>query len=120
MAGKRRRRLLRGGGARRLHVRIEQSVIAGVKVYRVTPQNVPARNAGRLLIHLHGGCYVLNPGEAALPEGVLMAGFSGLPAISLDYRVPPTAYFPAAVDDAMTVYRAVLRTTKPNDIGVFG
>jgi epsilon-lactone hydrolase len=106
--------------ARRLHVRIEQSVIAGVKVYRVTPQNVPARNAGRLLIHLHGGCYVLNPHEAALPEAVLMAGVSRMPVISVDYRMPPTAYFPAALDDAMTVYRAALRTTKPKDIGVFG
>jgi acetyl esterase/lipase len=106
--------------ARRLHVAIERSVIDGVKVYRVTPQSLPARNARRLLIHLHGGCYVLNPGEAALPEAVLMAGFSRMPVISVDYRMPPTAYFPAALDDAMTVYRAALRTTKPKDIGVFG
>ena len=106
--------------AKRLHVRIERSVIDGVKVYRVTPQSVPARNAGRLLIHLHGGCYVLNPGEAALPEAVLMAGISRMPVISVDYRMPPTAYFPAALDDAMTVYSATLRTTKPKDIGVFG
>ncbi|HEY2049809.1 MAG TPA: alpha/beta hydrolase [Caulobacteraceae bacterium] len=106
--------------ARRLHVRIEQSVIDGVKVYRVTPENVPARNARRLLIHLHGGCYVLNPHEAALPEAVLMAGIGRMPVISVDYRMPPTAYFPAALDDAVTVYRAVLRTTKPQNIGVFG
>jgi acetyl esterase/lipase len=106
--------------ARRLHVRIEQSVIDGVKVYRVTPQSIPARNAHRLLIHLHGGCYVLNPHEAALPEAVLMAGVSRMPVISVDYRMPPAAYFPAALDDAVTVYRAALRTTNPKDIGVFG
>jgi acetyl esterase/lipase len=109
-----------GPMAKRLHVRIERSVIDGVKVYRVTPQSVTARNARRLLIHLHGGCYVLNPGEAALPEAVLMAGISRMPVISVDYRMPPTAYFPAALDDAMTVYRAALRTTRPKDIGVFG
>jgi acetyl esterase/lipase len=106
--------------ARRLHVRIAQSVIDGVKVYRVTPQTIPAGNAHRLLIHLHGGCYVLNPHEAALPEAVLMAGVSRIPVISVDYRMPPTAYFPAALDDAVTVYRAALRTTNPKDIGVFG
>ena len=106
--------------ARRLRVRIEHGTIDGVKVYRVTPRNIPAGNARRLLIHLHGGCYVLNPGEAALPEAVLMAGLSHMPVISVDYRMPPTAYFPAALDDAMTVYRAALRTTKPKDIGVFG
>ncbi len=106
--------------AKRLHVKIEQSAIDGVKVYRVTPETIPARNAQRLLIHLHGGCYVLNPGEAALPEAVLMAGFSQTPVISVDYRMPPTAYFPAALDDAMSVYRAALKLAKPQDIGVFG
>jgi monoterpene epsilon-lactone hydrolase len=106
--------------ARRLHVKIEQSTIDGVKVYRVTPDTIPARNAQRLLIHLHGGCYVLNPGEAALPEAVLMAGFSRIPVISVDYRMPPTAYFPAALDDAMTVYAAALKMAKPENIGVFG
>ncbi|MDB5461291.1 MAG: esterase [Caulobacteraceae bacterium] len=106
--------------ARRLHVRIAQSTLGGVKVYRVTPETIPARNAKRLLIHLHGGCYVLNPHEAALGEAVLMAGFSRTPVISVDYRMPPTAYFPAALDDATAVYAAALKTTKPKDIGVFG
>jgi monoterpene epsilon-lactone hydrolase len=106
--------------AKRLHVKIEQGTIDGVKVYRVTPENIPARDANRLLIHVHGGCYVLNPGEAALPEAVLMAGFSHIPVISVDYRMPPTAYFPAALDDAMTVYKAALKMEKPQDIGVFG
>ena len=93
--------------------------IDGVHVYRVTPETIPARDAKRLLIHVHGGCYVLNPGEAALPEAVLMAGFSHIPVISVDYRMPPTAYFPAALDDAMTVYKAALNMEKPQDIGVF-
>jgi monoterpene epsilon-lactone hydrolase len=106
--------------AKRLHVKIEQGMIDGVKVYRVTPETIPARNAKRLLIHVHGGCYVLNPGEAALPEAVLMAGFSHMRVISVDYRMPPQAYFPAALDDAMTVYTAALKMTHPKDIGVFG
>jgi acetyl esterase/lipase len=106
--------------ARRLHVKIEQATIDGVKVYRVTPESVPAANARRLLIHLHGGCYVLNPAEAALPEAILMAGFSHMPVISVDYRMPPAAYYPAALDDAVTVYKAALRTTKAENIGVFG
>jgi epsilon-lactone hydrolase len=106
--------------AKRLHVTIEPGTIDGVKVYRLTPAVIPARNAKRLLIHLHGGCYVLNGGEAALPEAVLMAGFSHMRVIAVDYRMPPEAYFPAALDDAMTVYKAALKMTKPKDIGVFG
>jgi acetyl esterase/lipase len=106
--------------AQRLHVKIQPATIDGVKVYRLTPEHIPARNAKRVLIHVHGGCYVLSGGEAALPEALLMAGMSHIRVISVDYRMPPTAYFPAALDDAMTVYKAELKTTNPNDIGVFG
>ena len=48
---------------------------------------------------MHGGCYVLNPGEAALPEALFMAGFGHFKVIAVDYRMPPEAYFPAALDD---------------------
>jgi acetyl esterase/lipase len=106
--------------AKRLHVKIEKGTIDGVKIYRVTPETIPARDAKRLLIHVHGGCYVLNPHEAALPEAVLMAGFSHMRVISVDYRMPPEAYFPAALDDAMTVYKAALKMANPKNIGVFG
>ncbi|HVE20937.1 MAG TPA: alpha/beta hydrolase [Acidocella sp.] len=109
-----------GPMAQRLHVKIEPATIDGVKVYRLTPETIPARNAKRLLIHVHGGCYVLSGGEAALPEALLMAGISHIRVISVDYRMPPTAYFPAALDDAMTVYKAELKTTNPKDLGVFG
>ena len=106
--------------AKRLHVKITQGTIDGVKVYYVTPETIPARNAKRLLIHVHGGCYVLNPGEAALPEAVLMAGIE--PYARHLRRLPDAAHrlFPAALDDAMTVYKADLKTTNPKDIGVFG
>ena len=109
-----------GAMAQRLHVTIKPGTIDGVKVYYLTPETIPARNAKRLLIHVHGGCYVLSGGEAALPEALLMAGMSHMRVISVDYRMPPTAYFPAALDDAMTVYKAELKTTNPKDIGVFG
>jgi epsilon-lactone hydrolase len=104
----------------RLHVNVERDTIDSVKVYRLTPANIPARNANRLAIHVHGGCYVLNPGAAALPEALLLAGFGQMKVIAVDYRMPPDAYFPAALDDAMTVYKAVVKTTDPKKIAVFG
>ena len=50
----------------------------------------------RLLIHIHGGCYVLHPGEAGLPEAIYMAAFGGFRVLSVDYRMPPEAFFPGS------------------------
>ncbi len=75
--------------AERLHVRIEPDTIDGVKTYRLTPETVSPGNARRLLIHVHGSCYVLNPHEAALPEAVMMAGLSRSRVIAVDYRMSP-------------------------------
>jgi hypothetical protein len=43
---------------REQQVRVEPLTIAGVKAYMVTPENIPPENRNRLLIHVHGGCYV--------------------------------------------------------------
>jgi acetyl esterase/lipase len=69
---------------------------------------------------MHGGCYVLNPGEAGLPEAILMAGFGHIKVISVEYRMPPEAYFPAALDDGITVWKAALKNTDARNMAVFG
>lgn len=104
----------------RLHVKVEPGVLNGVRIYTVTPEKIPAANRGRLLLQIHGGCYVLNPAEAALPEAMLIAAIGGFKVIAVDYRMPPEAYFPAALDDAMTVYRAALKKTDAKRIGFIG
>src|SRR5205807_1592692 len=97
----------------RLHVKIEKTTIGGVKAFTLTPDVIAPENRNRLLIHVHGGCYVLNPGEAGLPEAIFMAGFGQFRVISIDYRMPPEAYFPAALDDGITVYKTLIKTVDP-------
>lgn len=104
----------------RLHVKVEKTTIDGVRAFIVTPETIPPQNRNRVLLHMHGGCYVLNPGEAALPEAMFMASFGGFKVISVDYRMPPEAYFPAALDDGMTVYKSILKTSNPKNVAVFG
>jgi monoterpene epsilon-lactone hydrolase len=108
------------GLTERLKVKVEKTTIDGVRAYVVTPQEVSPQNANRVLIHMHGGCYVLNGGDAGLPEAMLMAAFGRAKVISVDYRMPPEAYFPAALDDGMTVWKAALKNTPPRNIGIFG
>jgi acetyl esterase/lipase len=104
----------------RLHVTVKSSTMDGVRVYVVTPDVLPPEHRDKLLIHVHGGCYVLSPGEAGTPEAILMAGIGHFKVISVDYRMPPEAYFPAALDDAMTVYKGALKTSHPKNMAVFG
>ena len=104
----------------RLHVKVEPATFDGVKAYIVTPDEIPSENRNRLLVHVHGGCYLLSPGEAATTEAVFMAGFGHFKVISVDYRMPPDTYFPAALDDAMTVWKAAVRMADPRNMAIFG
>ena len=45
------------------------STIGGVRVYILTPDDIPPENKDKVLIHLHGGCYVLFPGNPARRRG---------------------------------------------------
>jgi monoterpene epsilon-lactone hydrolase len=101
-------------------VTIEPKTIAGVKCFIVTPKTIPASNRNRLLVHVHGGGYVFGPGEAALPEAILLAGFGGFKVISVDYRMPPDFPYPAAMDDAMAVWKAAVKMAKPRNMAIFG
>jgi monoterpene epsilon-lactone hydrolase len=104
----------------RLGVRVEPTAIGGVKAYIVTPETIPEANRNRLLVHLHGGGYVLFPGESGTREAILMAGYAGMKVISVDYRMPPDFPYPAAMDDAIAVWKEVVKTTNPKNIAIFG
>jgi acetyl esterase/lipase len=104
----------------RLQVDMQITQMGGVRVFVLTPKTIRPENRNRLLIHVHGGCYVLNPGEAGVAEAAFMAGFGGFKVVSVDYRMPPQAYFPAALDDAMAVWRAALKTNKARNMAIFG
>lgn len=105
---------------KRLHVTTEAGKIGGVRIYTVASATIPPAHRDKVLLHVHGGCYVLFPGESGTSEAVLMAGMGHYKVISVDYRMPPEGYFPAALDDAMTVYQELLKTHDPKDIAVFG
>jgi acetyl esterase/lipase len=96
------------------------SEIAGVTVREVTPSTCDPAAAGKLLIHFHGGGYVFNGGEASTSEAILAAHYSGLKVVSVDYRMPPGHPFPAAVDDAVAVWKAVIAERDPKSVGVLG
>lgn len=94
--------------------------IGGVNVFEVKPTAISSDNKNRVLLHFHGGGYVLNPGEAALPEAIMMAAFANIAIISVDYRMPPDFPFPAAIDDAFAVYQEMITHYPADKLAVFG
>ena len=105
---------------KRMAVKVEPSTIAGVKTFMVTPETIAPENRNRLLFHVHGGGYVFGPGESGTREAILMAGYGHIKVISVDYRMPPDFPYPAAIDDAMEVWKEVVKTTDPKNMAIFG
>ena len=104
----------------KLGVTIESSTIAGVKVFILTPKDIPPANRNRLLVHVHGGGYVFGPGESGTGEATAMAGYGGFKVIAIDYRMPPDFPYPAAMDDAMAVWKEVVKMQDPRNMAIFG
>lgn len=101
-------------------VTLETGRMGGVPVFTLTPKALPADKADKVLLNFHGGGYALGSGESGTTEATLMAGFGGYRVIMPDYRMIPEHPHPAAMDDAVAVYRELLKTVPAEKIGVFG
>jgi acetyl esterase/lipase len=104
----------------RFNVVTEERWLAGVRCYVVSPACIAARNQHRVLINLHSGGHVFGGGEGGTLEAVYMAALAGLRVTSVDYRMPPEFPFPAAMDDAMAVWRELLSGTSARHLALFG
>jgi epsilon-lactone hydrolase len=110
-----------GAGAQALSlypVNLAKSTIAGVAVRVVTPMSVPPRNERRVLINVHGGGFKVDSGS--LTESIPIANLTQTKVISVLYRLAPEHPFPAAVDDTVAVYRELLKSHAPRDMGLYG
>jgi epsilon-lactone hydrolase len=97
---------------------LSEKTIGGVHCYVLTPGN--GANSNRLLVGIHGGGYVIGGGETGLTEAILLAGETGIKTIAIDYRMAPDHPFPAPVDDAVAVWKAVSANAHGVKIGLFG
>ena len=103
-----------------LEIKCEPSSIGGVPVFILEPPVIPEKNRDKVLIYFHGGGYVFNPGKSGLGEGIYMAAIAKFRVIAVDYRMAPDFPFPAALEDALKVYKEVLASYPARNIGVFG
>src|SRR5713101_6999856 len=108
-----------GESSKKLYpVNIAADTIAGVPVRVITPLGIAPEKHDRLLINLHGGGF--NSDSGSLSETIPIANLSGIKVIAVLYRLAPEHPFPAGLDDAVAVYKELLKTYKPEHIGIYG
>jgi acetyl esterase/lipase len=98
-------------------VDIADDVIAGVPVRRIVRSSGEV-DRRRVLMNLHGGGFRVDAGS--LTENIPIAAISGIQVVAVRYRLAPENPYPAAVEDALAVYRALLAGHEARDIGVYG
>lgn len=103
-----------------LNATITRDTVAEVPVHRVIPASVSAADSARLFVYLHGGAYVFGGGDASVLEGAMISAMTGIPALSIDYRMPPDHPSPAAAQDVVAVYRELLKRHEPGAIAMGG
>jgi acetyl esterase/lipase len=102
----------------RYPARVADGLIAGIKVHIVTPLTVNWVSKGFVLINIHGGAYEFDC--CSLAESIPIASLLQTDVISVLYRLAPEHPFPAGVDDVVQVYREILKSHAPSEIGMYG
>lgn len=99
-------------------VEVARAVIGGVQVDIVTPADAPVD--GRTLLCLHGGAFMWGRGPGALLEAVPVAATARMRVVAIEYALAPERVFPAAVEDVLAVYRAIVADRSPASVGIYG
>ncbi|MEV4298839.1 alpha/beta hydrolase [Microbispora rosea] len=86
-------------------LRLTRTTLGGRPALHVKPDN--GRRAGTIL-YFHGGGWVYGSPETALSLTGNLVARTGFEAYSVDYRLAPEHPFPAAIEDTLGAYRALL------------
>jgi acetyl esterase/lipase len=86
-------------------VTYERGEVGGVRGVWCRPQTAVS---GSVLLYLHGGGYVLGAAHAYRRLAGQIAARANAAAFVPDYRLAPEHPFPAALDDALAVYRGLV------------
>ena len=73
-----------------------------------------------VMMYLHGGAYTLGSINTARELTARLARVTNTRALAVDYRLAPEHPYPAAIEDALTVYRWLLKEVAPSRIIIAG
>jgi acetyl esterase/lipase len=95
----------------------EDTEVGGVPAIVATPSAVPP---DRHILYLHGGGYVLGSPSSHISLAARLARRAGASVTVIDYRLAPENPYPAAIDDCLASYRAMLELHGAASLAVAG
>jgi monoterpene epsilon-lactone hydrolase len=99
-------------------VTVTAAALGGVPTAEITVDGIEPRH---VVLYFHGGVYVMSDAFLAAGLASQVGRRTDARVISVDYRLAPEHPYPAAVDDALAAYKALLQTgTAPSDIVIAG
>jgi len=99
-------------------VTVTAAALGGVPTAEITIDGIEPRH---VVLYFHGGVYVLGDAFLAADLASQVGRRTRAKVISVDYRLAPEHPYPAAVDDALAAYEALLHNgTAPSDIAFAG
>ena len=100
------------------NVTVTAAALGGVPTAEITVDGVEPRC---VLLYFHGGVYVMGDASLAADLASQVGRRVYAKVISVDYRLAPEHPYPAAVDDALAAYEALLHDgVAPSDIAFAG
>ena len=97
---------------------LETVELGGAIVHVATPPDLAASD--RAYLDVHGGGLVHGAGEFCRAGARKNADLHGVRCYAVDYRMPPEHPYPAALDDCLAAYRALLGRYGPENVIVGG
>ena len=99
-------------------VTVTTAALGGVTTAEITVDGIEPRH---VVLYFHGGVYVIGDAFLAADLASQVGRRTDAKVISVDYRLAPEHPYPAAVDDALAAYEALLQDgAAPSDIAFAG
>jgi len=88
----------------------EEDELGDVKAWRVSSSG---GGSGNVVLHFHGGGYLIGSAKGSLEYANRLAEAVEGTCYTVDYRLAPEHPYPAAIDDAVVAYRALIARGVP-------
>lgn len=98
---------------------VVQRDASGARIFDITLPGLPDDSRG-VILDMHGGGLIMCGGELCRMMGIGLAARVRRRVWSVDYRMPPDHPYPAALDDCVAAYRALLEERSPKEIVISG